>query len=118
MMKNEPPFKGLNTRIPMIIPIKGRGFINQGSTLVWGWESLKPLTGQAPEVVSLCQCPEQAPGCLGGSVSLDFCGPMSGKKYPKGPGISIVYDSEFGVWVLGSSTHYTYVSCAQMDFLC
>ena len=28
-----PPFKGLNVRIPIIIPIKGRGFMNQGSRL-------------------------------------------------------------------------------------
>ena len=28
-----PPFKGPNIRIPSIIPIKGRGFINQGSRL-------------------------------------------------------------------------------------
>ena len=27
------PFKGLTIRIPIIIPIKGRGFINQGSGL-------------------------------------------------------------------------------------
>ena len=33
MINNPPPFKGLNTRIPIIIPMKGRGFINQGSTL-------------------------------------------------------------------------------------
>ena len=33
-MINKPsPFKGLNIRIPIIIPIKGRRFINQGSTL-------------------------------------------------------------------------------------
>ena len=33
-MINKPPgFKGLNVGIPIIIPIKGRGFINQGSTL-------------------------------------------------------------------------------------
>ena len=31
-MTNEPPpSKGLNIRIPFIIPIKERGFINQGS---------------------------------------------------------------------------------------
>ena len=31
---NKPlPFKGLNVRNPNIIPIKGRGFINQGSGL-------------------------------------------------------------------------------------
>ena len=34
MMNEPPPFKGLNTRIPIIIPIKGRGFINQGSGLI------------------------------------------------------------------------------------
>ena len=34
-MINKPPsFKGLNIRIPTIIPMKGRGFINQGFTLV------------------------------------------------------------------------------------
>ena len=32
---NKPlPFKGLNIRIPNIIPIRGRGFINQASTLL------------------------------------------------------------------------------------
>ena len=34
LMMNQPlPFKGLNFRIPIIIPIKGSGFINQGSKL-------------------------------------------------------------------------------------
>ena len=33
MINQPPPFKGLNIRIPIIIPIKGRGFIHQGSTL-------------------------------------------------------------------------------------
>ena len=28
-----PAFKGLNIRIPSIIPIKGRGFVNEGSGL-------------------------------------------------------------------------------------
>ena len=32
-MNKPPPFKGLNITIPIIIPIKGRGFINQGSGL-------------------------------------------------------------------------------------
>ena len=32
-MMNNPPLKGLNIRIPVTIPIKGRGFINQGSGL-------------------------------------------------------------------------------------
>ena len=33
LIKNTPPFKGLSIRIPFIIPIKGRGVINHGSTL-------------------------------------------------------------------------------------
>ena len=34
-MINKPaPFKGLHIRIPIIIPAKGRGFINHGSTLI------------------------------------------------------------------------------------
>ena len=33
MINKPPPFKGLNIRIPVIILVKGRGFINQGSTL-------------------------------------------------------------------------------------
>ena len=33
MINESPPFKGPNIRIPIIIPIKGRGLINQGSTL-------------------------------------------------------------------------------------
>ena len=33
MINKPPPFKGLHIRIPTIIPIKGRGFINQGSGL-------------------------------------------------------------------------------------
>ena len=33
MIYKPPPFKGLDIRIPIIIPIKGRGFINHGSTL-------------------------------------------------------------------------------------
>ena len=32
-MIKPPPFKSLHIRIPIIIPIKGRGFINHGSTL-------------------------------------------------------------------------------------
>ena len=31
MIDKPPPFEDLNIRIPIIIPIKGRGFINQGS---------------------------------------------------------------------------------------
>ena len=30
MMNKPPPFEGLNMRIPSIIPMKGRGLINQG----------------------------------------------------------------------------------------
>ena len=38
MIDKPPPLKGLNIRIPVLIPIKGRGVINYGSTLyrVWG----------------------------------------------------------------------------------
>ena len=32
MINKPPPLKGLNIRIPIIIPIKGTGFINLGST--------------------------------------------------------------------------------------
>ena len=32
MINKHPPFKGLNSRIPIIIPTKGKGFINHGST--------------------------------------------------------------------------------------
>ena len=34
MIKILPPFKGLNIRIPIITPIKGRWFTNEGSALV------------------------------------------------------------------------------------
>ena len=59
-MIDKPPFKGLNIRIPTIIPIKGRGFINQGSGLAciptsealiqqeWGFN----LVGDGPLLVS------------------------------------------------------------------
>ena len=33
MINKPPPFKGLNIRIPIIIPIMGRGFTSHGSTL-------------------------------------------------------------------------------------
>ena len=33
MINKRAPFNGLNIGIPIIIPIKGRGVINQGSTL-------------------------------------------------------------------------------------
>ena len=34
MINKPPPFKGLNMSILIIIPIKGRGFTNQGSGLI------------------------------------------------------------------------------------
>ena len=33
MINKPPPFKGLNIRVPIIIPIKGRVFINHRSGL-------------------------------------------------------------------------------------
>ena len=33
LIKKPPPFKGLNIRIPIIIAIYGRGFVNHGSRL-------------------------------------------------------------------------------------
>ena len=36
MIDKPPPFKGLDIKITIIIPIKGRGFINLGSGLDWG----------------------------------------------------------------------------------
>ena len=33
MINKPPPFKGFDIRIPIIIPIHGKGFINKGSTL-------------------------------------------------------------------------------------
>ena len=33
MINNPPPFKSLNSRIPLITPFEGRGFIDQGSEL-------------------------------------------------------------------------------------
>ena len=33
LINTPPPFKDVNIRIPIIIPIKGRGFINLESTL-------------------------------------------------------------------------------------
>ena len=40
MINQPPPFKGFNTRISIIIPNKGRGFINQGSGLVGSYLNL------------------------------------------------------------------------------
>ena len=33
MISTSPPFNGLNIRIPIIIPVKGKGFISQRSGL-------------------------------------------------------------------------------------
>ena len=47
MIKEPPPFKGLNIGIPIIIFIKGSGLINQGSGLgTWRFrEILTSMTG-------------------------------------------------------------------------
>ena len=44
-----PPFKGRNIRISLIIPIKGKGLINQGSTL----NERRPLPVHPKEAWSL-----------------------------------------------------------------
>ena len=36
MINQPPPFKGLNIRIPILIPVKGKRFIDQGSGLIFG----------------------------------------------------------------------------------
>ena len=41
MINKPPPFKGLNIRIPIITPIKGRGFINQESGVPISGDSSK-----------------------------------------------------------------------------
>ena len=38
MINKPPPSKGLNSSNPIITPTRGRGFINQGSTLGQPWE--------------------------------------------------------------------------------
>ena len=43
LIKKPPPFKGLHIRIPMVILIEGRRFINQGSTLVQDHNKLANL---------------------------------------------------------------------------
>ena len=53
-MSNKPlSFKGLNIRIPIIIPIKGR-FINHGSTL--GFRLPEPSTGFDARKPADCYC--------------------------------------------------------------
>ena len=51
MINKPPPFEGLNTGIPIIIPIRGRGFINQGSGLTLNPKTLNPsgLVAWAPQ---------------------------------------------------------------------
>ena len=47
MINRLPPFQGLNIRIPVITPIEGRGFMNQGSSLL---PLLRPPTvGNGPK---------------------------------------------------------------------
>ena len=43
VISKSPPFKGLNIRTPIIIPIKEGGFVNKGSRFggIWG-SSLNP----------------------------------------------------------------------------
>ena len=54
MINKPPPFKGLNIRIPIIISIKGRGFIDQGSTLLGGGDrKAMPATTTMGEPVYL-----------------------------------------------------------------
>ena len=54
MINRHPLFKGLNMRIPMIIPIKGRGFINRGS-------GLNP-EAQAFSAAAMCAASFEQPG--------------------------------------------------------
>ena len=45
MTNKTPPFKGLNVRIPIIIPIKAMGFVN--------WRSTLPATARIPIILGL-----------------------------------------------------------------
>ena len=59
-MMNEPlPFKGLNMLMPIIIPTKGKGFINQGSGLLVSEELHSQQQGPSKYV------PEYTARCLG-----------------------------------------------------
>ena len=49
MINKPPPFQGLNCRIPILIPIKGRGFLNQGSRL--STSSMDTVSGSVEDVV-------------------------------------------------------------------
>ena len=59
MINKHPPFKGLNIRIPTIIPIKVRGVIEQGSTLKlsshWFLVREKELCALNPKPLT-CSC--------------------------------------------------------------
>ena len=56
MIDKPPSFKCLNIRIPTIIPIKGRGFINHGSTLSMRRGLVKPkhktVRNPAPSLIN------------------------------------------------------------------
>ena len=47
MISKPVPFKGFNTGIPIIIPMKGRGFISQGSTLGGLYRKMGAIRGGA-----------------------------------------------------------------------
>ena len=49
MINKPPPFQGLSIRIPIIIPIKGRGFINRGSGLIYIEASSQIVFTPAPK---------------------------------------------------------------------
>ena len=53
LINKPPPFKGLGIRIPIIISIKGRGFVNQGCGIIANL--LEVRTGQ--EIAGLCLNP-------------------------------------------------------------
>ena len=59
MINNPPCFKGLNTSIPIIIPIKGRGFINQGSGLGFMVEGFRASLGFKVFEILFGHCPLQ-----------------------------------------------------------
>ena len=43
MINSPPPLKGLNIRIPILIPVNRSGFINQGSRLYNHFTSQSPM---------------------------------------------------------------------------
>ena len=51
MINKPPPFEGLDIRIPILIPIKGRGFMNQGSGL-----TTKPKLATRLDLNSMTTC--------------------------------------------------------------